>query len=328
MPQGCSLVNHNFVRAMTAIIADQAARYAVIDVGTNSVKFHLAEHAADGTWRAVVDRAELTRLGEGQIRTARYPPRRWSAPDDAIAGMVDEARQNRARAIALVGTAGLRMAANRDDVIDDIRERAGFKVECHIGGGGGSARLSGGQGRAWTGPWLARRLRHRRRKHTVHLRRGDDRVLEQFSLNVGAVRYTERFRLDGVVEPDVVEQALKAIAERSRLYDGRPRPEALVGMGGTVTNITAVYHRLAVYDPDVVQGTILHRERDRSTNRAVPDTPRRSPAFDRRAPTETRRGHPGRMLRREDDDGKARSGVSDRERSRAATRPASRGFGV
>ena len=38
-----TLVNHNFVRAMTAILADQAARYAVIDVGTNSVKFHVAE---------------------------------------------------------------------------------------------------------------------------------------------------------------------------------------------------------------------------------------------------------------------------------------------
>ena len=27
-----------------------------------------------------------------------------------------------------------------------------------------------------------------------------------------------------------------------------------------MTNLTAVYHRLATYDPDVVQGTILDRE--------------------------------------------------------------------
>ena len=31
-------------------------------------------------------------------------------------------------------------------------------------------------------------------------------------------------------------------------------------MGGAVTNITAVYHQLATYDPDVVQGTILDRD--------------------------------------------------------------------
>jgi exopolyphosphatase/guanosine-5'-triphosphate,3'-diphosphate pyrophosphatase len=30
-------------------------------------------------------------------------------------------------------------------------------------------------------------------------------------------------------------------------------------MGGAITNITAVKHGLAVYDPDVVQGTVLDR---------------------------------------------------------------------
>jgi exopolyphosphatase/guanosine-5'-triphosphate,3'-diphosphate pyrophosphatase len=34
----------------------------------------------------------------------------------------------------------------------------------------------------------------------------------------------------------------------------------LVGMGGAVTNITAVRHGLAVYDPAVVQGTVLGRD--------------------------------------------------------------------
>ncbi len=31
-------------------------------------------------------------------------------------------------------------------------------------------------------------------------------------------------------------------------------------MGGAVTNITAVMHGLATYDPDVVQGSVLHRD--------------------------------------------------------------------
>jgi exopolyphosphatase/guanosine-5'-triphosphate,3'-diphosphate pyrophosphatase len=41
------------------------SRYAVVDVGTNSVKFHVAERRAEGWWSAVVDRAEVTRLGDG-----------------------------------------------------------------------------------------------------------------------------------------------------------------------------------------------------------------------------------------------------------------------
>ena len=36
-------------------------------------------------------------------------------------------------------------------------------------------------------------------------------------------------------------------------------PDQLVAMGGAVTNITAVKHRLATYDPAVVQGTVLDR---------------------------------------------------------------------
>ena len=81
-------------------------------------------------------------------------------------------------------------------------------------------------------------------------------MLEQYSLNVGAVRYTERFGLDDVVERDVVEQALNAIADDLAL-DDRSRPDALVGMGGTVTNITAVSLGMAAYDPDLVQGAAL-----------------------------------------------------------------------
>jgi len=41
--------------------------------------------------------------------------------------------------------------------------------------------------------------------------------------------------------------------------DGRPPPDALAAMGGATTNIAAVKHGLARYDPDIVQGTVLDR---------------------------------------------------------------------
>ena len=63
---------------------------------------------------------------------------------------------------------------------------------------------------------------------------------------------------------------------------GRPaHTDALVGMGGAVTNMAAVKHGMAEYDPDVVQGTILdvgelerqitlYRERDADGRRQIP----------------------------------------------------------
>ena len=57
----------------------------------------------------------------------------------------------------------------------------------------------------------------------------------------------------------ILAAALAAISGDLSRIDGRPTPDALVAMGGAVTNITAVKHALATYDPDVVQGSVLDR---------------------------------------------------------------------
>jgi exopolyphosphatase/guanosine-5'-triphosphate,3'-diphosphate pyrophosphatase len=74
---------------------------------------------------------------------------------------------------------------------------------------------------------------------------------------VGAVRFTERHGLDGVVSEQELGAAKDAIAAALVRLDGRPAPDAVVAMGGTVTNLAAVKHNLARYDPDVVQGSVL-----------------------------------------------------------------------
>jgi exopolyphosphatase/guanosine-5'-triphosphate,3'-diphosphate pyrophosphatase len=87
-------------------------------------------------------------------------------------------------------------------------------------------------------------------------------------VDVGAVRYTERFGLDRAVSAEVLGEALAAIAVDLSRIDGRPTPDVLVGMGGAITNLTAVKHALATYDPDVVQGSTLERaEVDRQVER-------------------------------------------------------------
>jgi exopolyphosphatase/guanosine-5'-triphosphate,3'-diphosphate pyrophosphatase len=66
----------------------------------------------------------------------------------------------------------------------------------------------------------------------------------------------------------VLGEALAAIAVDLSRIDGRPTPDVLVGMGGAITNLTAVKHALATYDPDVVQGSTLERaEVDRQVER-------------------------------------------------------------
>jgi exopolyphosphatase/guanosine-5'-triphosphate,3'-diphosphate pyrophosphatase len=61
------------------------------------------------------------------------------------------------------------------------------------------------------------------------------------------------------VPAERLAEALNAIAIDLERLDGRPTPDVFVGIGGAVTNLAAVEHGLATYDPDVVRGTVLDR---------------------------------------------------------------------
>jgi len=251
-------LNTSYPRGLAALIDGEPLRYAVIDVGTNSIKFHLAEHAADGHWRTAVDRAEITRLGEGLADTRRIGDAALERAIAAISGMVAEAQQHAALAIVAVGTAGLRSADNRDDVLAAIEARTGVCVE--VISGEEEARLAYLAARSGLGLAKGSLVVFDTGGGSSQFTFGSGNdVAERFSVDVGAVRYTERFRLDAAVSSAVLRDALTALsADLSRL-DGRPAPDALVAMGGATTNIAAVKHGLARYDPDIVQGTVLER---------------------------------------------------------------------
>jgi exopolyphosphatase/guanosine-5'-triphosphate,3'-diphosphate pyrophosphatase len=247
--------NVSYPRALGQLLDRLRPRYAVIDVGTNSVKFRVAERE-DGGWRPVVDRAEVTRLGEGLHAGAEISSAAAARTADAIAGMAEEARRVGAREIAAVGTAGLRAATNSDAVLATIEERSGVTVEVISGGEEGRlAYLAVRSGPPTVpGPVVVFDTGGGSSQFTF----GDgDRVVERFSVQVGAVRYTETFGLDGAVSAGVVADARAAIAHDFARLAGRPRPDALVGLGGAVTNMTAVMLELDPYDPERVQGATL-----------------------------------------------------------------------
>jgi exopolyphosphatase/guanosine-5'-triphosphate,3'-diphosphate pyrophosphatase len=245
-------------RGLKTMLDLDPVRFAVIDVGTNSVKLHVGERRVGGTWLTVVDRAEVTRLGEGLDETGALQPEPMRRTADAIVGMVEESRREGAAEIAAVATAGMRQAENSAELVETVRERSGVGIE--VISGEHEARLA----------YVAAtsELDVGRGSLVVFDTGGGSteftfgragRVEERFSLDVGAARYTERFGLDGVVSDDALAQALEAIAADLAQLDGRQPPAALVGLGGALTNLAAVSHGLAEYDPDVVQGTVLDR---------------------------------------------------------------------
>jgi len=121
--------NTSYPRGLASLIDDEPVRYAVIDAGTNSIKFHIGERDVNGTWRTIVDRAEMTRLGEGLAQGGVIIDAALERTAAAIAAMVDEAKRHGVRAIAAVGTAGLRIASNGNEVVAAIQARTGVHIE-------------------------------------------------------------------------------------------------------------------------------------------------------------------------------------------------------
>jgi exopolyphosphatase/guanosine-5'-triphosphate,3'-diphosphate pyrophosphatase len=250
--------NTSYPRGLTALIDDEPERDAVIDAGTNSIKFHVGERDREGRWRTVVDRAELTRLGEGLAQQGRITDAALERAVAAIAGMVDEAKRHGVRAMAAVGTAGLRIASNGEEFVAAIRRRTGVQID--VISGEEEGRLAYVAATAGLGSRQGSLVVFDTGGGSSQFTFGHDAsVEERFSVEVGAVKYTERFNLDGAVPPDVLGRAMAAISNDLARIDARPVPDAVVAMGGTVTNITAVKHRLVTYDATVVQGTVLDR---------------------------------------------------------------------
>jgi exopolyphosphatase/guanosine-5'-triphosphate,3'-diphosphate pyrophosphatase len=73
------------------------------------------------------------------------------------------------------------------------------------------------------------------------------------------VRRTAQYGLGGALSREQLDRALTAIAAEFARLDSASPPDALVGMGGAVTNMTAVMLGLAQYDRDAVQGAVLDR---------------------------------------------------------------------
>jgi exopolyphosphatase/guanosine-5'-triphosphate,3'-diphosphate pyrophosphatase len=249
-------VNTHYGKGLAWLLNGAPERYAVVDVGTNSVKFHLAERAADGAWRRIADRAEMTRLGEGVEESGAVSDAAIARTADAVAGMADEARANGALAIAAVGTAVFRIANNGEAAVAAIRKRSGLTVQVISGDEesrlaylAASSSISNVQGMTVvfdTGGGSSQfTFGH------------DGQIDDRFSVNVGAVSVTEQFGLAKAVPSETIEQAKASVAAGLSQLDGRAKPAAVVGMGGAITNMTSVSKSLAAYDPDQVQGATL-----------------------------------------------------------------------
>jgi exopolyphosphatase/guanosine-5'-triphosphate,3'-diphosphate pyrophosphatase len=237
------------------------ARYATIDVGSNSVLLLVAEKTAEG-FVTVEDRAELTRLGDGLEQTGRLSD---VAMERTVQALLDLARlaveAHRVRGIAAVGTEALRTAVNGQELVQRVAREAAVTI--HVVGGEEEARLSFLAVRSGLGVGDAPVAIFDVGGGSTELILGRYGGMERrSSLRLGGLTLTERFLRSDPVAPDEldrlrahVDQVLAGDAAR---VEGDPR--SVVGMGGAVTTLAAVSMGLEPYDPERVHGSTLSLE--------------------------------------------------------------------
>ena len=235
-------------------------RVATLDIGTNSVLLLIAEATPAGP-RALLERATITRLGEGVDRTHQLAPAARERTLRCLAGYAEDMRRFDVAERAAVGTSALRDAAGGGDftreaaallgvtplVIDGAREAA-LTFRGALSGlpqhgpvtvfdvGGGSTEIVQG-------------VRDAAAAH----------VESAVSLDIGSVRLFERHVRS---DPPSALELERVRADIDAALTHAPRSATarlLVGVAGTVTTLAAVALELDDYDPARVHGFMLAR---------------------------------------------------------------------
>ena len=232
-------------------------RYAVFDLGSNSIKFVVAETRA-GRVRVLHEQSISTRLAENLINTCELRP-------EAIARTLEALRELRAQGAAMgvehfraVATSAVRDSRNRRVFLKAAKEVLGFPVRLLSGAEEADTIFAG----VTADP-------HWRGKELFILDIGGGsaewvqglhgKMERRISLPLGAVRLRERFLHEYPVAHDtaglLVETVRGQIAHPLTHYSLGAR--RLVGTGGTITCLAAIHKELVDFDPHKVDHTSL-----------------------------------------------------------------------
>jgi len=249
-------------------------RYAVFDLGSNSIKFIVAD-AGPHRLRVLRELSISTRLAENLIDTCELRPEAMARTLVALRQLREEADALGAEKFQAVATSAVRDSRNRREFLRSAKEVLGFPV-----------RLLSGVEEAETIFLGVSADAHWKKKDVLILDVGggsaewvqgqNGQMERRLSLPLGAVRLRERFLHSYPVAPDtaalLVETIRGQISHPLAHYQLGPR--TLVGTGGTATCLAAIHKGLAHFDPAKIDHLSLSLDQirallDRFTGRTI-----------------------------------------------------------
>jgi exopolyphosphatase/guanosine-5'-triphosphate,3'-diphosphate pyrophosphatase len=240
---------------------------AGIDIGTNTFRLLIAEISPTSCREIGSDR-RVTRLGQDLDRTGVLSRDAQERSINALADFSARIKQHAVYHIDAVGTSALRKASNSSDFISEVKKRTGFDIR--IIRGEEEARLTllgvlramGKTSACKNGPSLPMFVIDIGGGSTEIILTHPDGKPVGVSLPLGAVYLTERFLHHDPPSEDELERLRQSIREELERHSGLLRPDpscVFAGTAGTITTLAAMDQKLAVYDPERINGTALTR---------------------------------------------------------------------
>lgn len=220
----------------------QSQSAAVIDLGTNSIKFILAEKTPENTLNILYERTDEVRIGAGISHSSpSLEDTAIEQASDAIASLIEIKNQHQIDPIRIVATSAVREAKNQNHLLEIIKSKTGVQLEI----------LSGESEAYYIGQAIRMDTRYQQIQtlnsidlgggslEWIHLK--NNSVERALSLPLGAVRLTEQFIKDPTqaISEDVIqsiEDHVKNILTKNTIILSSKCP--LLGSGGAFHILT------------------------------------------------------------------------------------------
>lgn len=236
---------------------------AAIDIGTNSVRLLTAQWL-DGQLVNKQKQLEMTRIGKDVDATGMLQESRMVDTIEALSKFRSYLNTLGIQTCPVFATSAVRDAKNREDFVTRVKSATGFEVSVIAGTTEAEMGFLGvvKGSRFHADPSKALVIDIGGGSTELIIGTSDGHLLKAFSLNIGAVRLTDRHNLKHSSQWDdfsgLIEDVKKALSEI--LTELREIPvSACYGIGGTATTLGAIHLAMATYDSEKIQGTYLSK---------------------------------------------------------------------
>jgi exopolyphosphatase/guanosine-5'-triphosphate,3'-diphosphate pyrophosphatase len=231
---------------------------AVIDIGTNSIKFCIAKKN-NGFITPIIDSVYVTRMGENFLQTGKISQSAMERNLKIIHDLCYQSWQSGVSEIKAIGTMILRHAANADIFIQKVQSQCGIRI--HVLSGEDEARLSYLAALSSLDDISGDICVLDTGGGSTELTFGKDQsILKNLSFNIGAVILTETYCMHDPVTHRDIDLMYDHIQKTINLNDTLKSVNDLIGSCGAITTMAAVKYQMHDYDSNVIHGVRLTRK--------------------------------------------------------------------